>query len=87
VGLGEIVGGLDVNHTLAAAERRIADIESRIARQLALIEERARSGLDTEHAKRALRTLEQALDLTRQLTRTLLAPAARPARPMLLPAE
>lgn len=64
-----------MNHTLVAAERHIADIEGRIARQSALIEERARSGLDTQHAARALRTLEQALDRTRVQNRILLPPA------------
>jgi len=63
-----------VNHMFVAAERHIADIENHIARQSALIDERAKSGLDTQHAARALRALEQALDRTREHTRILLAP-------------
>jgi len=64
-----------VNHTLVAAERHIADLESRVERQAALIEKHARSGRDTRHAERALRTLEQARDLTRERSRALLSPA------------
>ncbi|MEZ5833019.1 MAG: methyltransferase domain-containing protein [Dongiaceae bacterium] len=63
-----------MNHTLAAADRHIADIESRIARQSALIDEWARSGLNTQRAERDLRALEQVLDRTRERTQILLAP-------------
>lgn len=76
-----------MNHTASAAERHITDMENRIAQQSALGEELANAGRDTAQAERALHTLQQALELTRKHTRSLIAPAMRHARPATLPAE
>ena len=76
-----------MNHTLSAAERHISDIENRIAQQSALVDELARAGRNTAQAERALRRLQQALELTRKHTQILLAPAMGRARSATLPAE
>lgn len=46
-----------MNHTLVAAERHIADLESRVERQAALIEQQAKSGRNMRDAERTLNTL------------------------------
>ena len=66
-----------MNHTVAAAQRQIADIENRVARQSALIEQLSSAGLETGQAERTLRVLEQALALTREHIRLLLPAEAR----------
>lgn len=68
-----------MNHTVAAAQRQIADIENRVARQSALIEQLSSAGLETGQAERTLRVLEQALALTREHIRLLLPAEARQA--------
>jgi hypothetical protein len=69
-----------MNHTVAAAQRQIVDIENRVARQSALIEQLSSAGLETGQAERTLRVLEQALALTREHIRLLLpAEASQPA--------
>lgn len=66
-----------MNQTVAAAERHIADIEARVARQLRIVEMLAKSGLDSTQAKRTLHILEQTLALTREHVRILLPSWAR----------
>ena len=68
-----------MNHTVAAAQRQIADIENRVARQSALIDQLSSAGLETGQAERTLKVLEQALALTRVHIRLLLPAEARQA--------
>jgi hypothetical protein len=60
-----------MNQTVTAARRHIADIESRITRQSALVERVTRAGKDTAQALRTLYVLQQALALTQEHVRIL----------------
>lgn len=66
-----------MNQTLAAAQRHIVDIETRVIRQSALLERLERAGKDTRQAERTLNVLKQALALTQEHVRILLPAAAR----------
>ena len=56
----------------AAARRHIVEIEKRIARQWALVEQLITTDDDASEATRTLRTLQQTLALTREHLRFLL---------------
>lgn len=72
---------------MRAAQRHIADIEKRVARQSALVQQLATSGQDTAQAARTLHVLEQALGLTREHLRILLPAEMREISSGGLPAE